>query len=96
MSIRVIRNEQGNCVQFEGTTLPVYWNACLSARINSTNANNIDIVNDIETGQTGVEKQEITNTPYTEFLTREGAAFANAQEAVELQSAGATHVRERR
>ena len=82
MSIRVIRNEQGNCVQFEGTTLPVYWNACLSARINSTNANNIDIVNDIETGQTGVEKQEITNTPYTEFLTREGAAFANAQEAV--------------
>ena len=89
MSIKVIRNEQGNCVQFEGTTLPVYWNACLSARENLDNPNNIDVVNDIETGQTGFEKQEISNEPYTNFLTKDGTPFTSAQEAIEYINANA-------
>ena len=83
MAIKVIRNEQGNCIQFEGTTLPVYWNACLSARITASNPNNIDVVNDIETGQTGKEKMEISNEPYTSFIDKDGNTFATAQEAVD-------------
>jgi len=83
MAIKVIRNEQGNCIQFEGTTLPVYWNACLSARINASNPNNIDVVNDIETGQTGKEKMEISNEPYTYFIDKDGNTFATAQDAVD-------------
>jgi len=83
MSIRIVRNEQGNCIQFEGTTLPVYWNSCLSARINPNNGSNLDVINDIETGQTGIEKQEITNIHYTEFLTKEGNSFDNVQEVVD-------------
>ena len=89
MTIKVIRNEQGNCVQFEGTTLPVYWNACLSARENIDNPNNIDIVNDIETGQTGFEKQEISNEPYTSFSDKDGTPFNSAQEAIEYINANA-------
>lgn len=81
--IRVIRNEQGNCVQFEGTTLPVYWNACLSAKANENNPDNIDIVNNIETGHTGVEKQEMSNQPYTSFSDKDGNEFDSAQEAID-------------
>ena len=94
MAIKIIRNEEGNCIQFEGTTLPVYWNACLSARVNSSNPDNIDIVNDIETGQTGIEKQELTNEHYTNFLDKDGNAFANVQEAIDYinSSANATGV----
>ncbi len=83
MTIRVIRNESGNCVQFEGTTLPVYWNSCLSARANQSAPDHIDVVNDIETGQTGVEKQELTNIHYTEFADKNGSAFNNVDEAIE-------------
>lgn len=89
MTIKVIRNEQGNCVQFEGTTLPVYWNACLSAKENINDPNNIDIVNDIETGQTGNEKQEISNEPYTSFSDKDGTPFNSAQEAIEYINANA-------
>ena len=94
MAIKIIRNEEGNCIQFEGTTLPVYWNACLSAKINSSNSDNIDIVNNIETGQTGIEKQELTNEHYTIFLDKDGNAFANVQETIDYinSSANATGV----
>ena len=83
MTIRVIRNESGNCVQFEGTTLPVYWNSCLSARANHAAPDHIDVINDVETGQTGVEKQELTNIHYTEFADKNGSAFNDVDEAIE-------------
>tara|TARA_R110002012_G_scaffold39074_1_gene108370 strand:- start:3 stop:2753 length:2751 start_codon:yes stop_codon:yes gene_type:complete len=94
MAIKIIRNEEGNCIQFEGTTLPVYWNACLSAKVNSSNSDNIDIVNNIETGQTGIEKQELTNEHYTNFLDKDGNAFANVQETIDYinSSANATGI----
>ena len=43
MAIRISRNDAGNCVNFVGTSNPTYWNACLSAEINETNNNNINI-----------------------------------------------------
>ena len=49
MAIRVVRNDAGNCVNFVGTSNPTYWNACLSAEINATNNNNINIINDVRT-----------------------------------------------
>lgn len=83
MSIRVIRNREGNCVEFEGTTLPVYWNACLSAREAPDAPGTIDIVNNIETGQTGVEKREIHHEPFDNFRDADGNSFADVQAAVD-------------
>ena len=80
MAIRIVRNENGNCVQFEGTTLPVYWNACLISRVNQTNPDNIDIINDIQTNQLGSEKMEMTNEPYTNFIDEDGNGFDSAVE----------------
>ena len=89
MAIKIIRNEEGNCIQFEGTTLPVYWNACLSAKVNGSNPNNIDIVNNIETGQTGIEKQELTNEHYTNFLDKDGNSFNNVQDTIDYINSSA-------
>ena len=30
MAIKIIRNEQANCITFRGTSVPAYFNACLS------------------------------------------------------------------
>ena len=48
--VTVKRNEEGNCIVFEGAKAPTFFNTCLSAEINSSNSNNINIVNDIKTG----------------------------------------------
>ena len=45
--IRVVRNKAGNCINFVGTTNPAYWNACLSAQVDSQDPNSINVINDI-------------------------------------------------
>ena len=39
--VTVKRNEEGNCIVFEGAKAPTFFNTCLSAEINSGNSNNI-------------------------------------------------------
>ena len=83
MAIRILRNEQANTVQFEGTTFPVYWNSCLSAEISSTDPNNVNVINDIESRNQPTRKEEISNEPYTSFVDKDGNGFADAQSCVD-------------
>ena len=79
MAIRIVRNEQGNCINFYGSSNPTYWNACLSGEVDSTDSNTVNVVNDIITSQTGTTQYEFFRVPYTEFTDAEGNGFADAQ-----------------
>jgi hypothetical protein len=83
MAIRVERNEQGNCVNFHGSSNPTYWNACLTAYVDDDVPNTINIVNDIITAQTGVTEYEYFQIPFTEFTRADNSDFATAQEAAD-------------
>jgi hypothetical protein len=83
MSIRIVRNEQGNCINFYGSSNPTYWNACLSAQVDDTVTDTINVINDIITSQTGVTKYEFYQIPFGEFTDRDGNAFSTAQEAAD-------------
>ena len=81
MAIRIVRNEQGNCINFYGATNPTYWNACLSGQVDADDANTVNVINDIITSQTGETQYEFFRIPFTEFVDSEGNAFNNAQDA---------------
>lgn len=82
MSIKIKRNEAGNCITFEGSSNPVYWNSCLSGEIDSSNGTLVNIINDIRTVQSGTPFYEFFRIPYTEFLDADGNSFANSSDAV--------------
>ena len=79
MSIRIERNESGNCINFHGASNPTYWNACLSGQVDSVEIDTINVINDIITAQTGETEYEYFRVPYTEFVDADGNAFADAQ-----------------
>ena len=79
MAIRIVRNEEGNCINFYGATNPTYWNACLSGEVDSTETDSVNIINDIITAQTGETQYEFFRIPYAEFTDAEGNGFADAQ-----------------
>ena len=81
MAIRVIRNAAGNCVNFLGSSNPVYWNACLSAVVDDTYSDRINIINDIRTVAEGTTIYEFFQVPYTDFADADGNAFNSATEA---------------
>ena len=83
MAIRIVRNEQGNCINFYGSSNPTYWNACLSGEVDSTDADAVNVVNDIITSQTGTTQYEFFRVPYTEFVDAEGNGFSDAQTAAD-------------
>ena len=89
MSIKIIRNEQGNCINFEGSSNPTYWNACLSGEVDSEDANAVNVVNDVITSETGSTEYEFYKIPFSEFVDRDGNAFADAQEAADYITAQA-------
>lgn len=80
MAIRIVRNEAGNCVTFQGSSNPVYWNSCLSGEVDPSNSQLINIKNDIRTINEQDTIYEFYNIPYTEFTDSEGNSFATAQE----------------
>ena len=61
MPIRIRRNEEGNCILFEGSANPAYFNACLSGQVNEFDADNVNVVNDIASAING-------NTVYSYHL----------------------------
>lgn len=81
MAIRIVRNDAGNCVNFIGTTNPAYWNACLSAEVDASATDRINIINDIRTQQASGTVYEFYNIPYTEFVDADGSAFPTAASA---------------
>jgi RES domain-containing protein len=83
MAIKITRNEAANCINFVGSTNPAYFNACLSASINSEDSNRIDIINDIRTETGGTTEYEFYAVDYTDFADKDGNAFASAQAAVD-------------
>ena len=78
MSIKIQRNEAGNCINFFGTEQPTYWNACLSGIVNSSNPDAVDVRNDIRSINAAEDKYEFFGIHYTEFLDAEGNPFASA------------------
>jgi hypothetical protein len=83
MAIKIARNEQGNCINFYGSSNPTHWNACLSGQVDAQNSTLVNIVNDITTSQSGITQYEFFNIPYTEFLDEDSNSFANAQEVAD-------------
>jgi len=79
MAIRIERNEAGNCINFHGASNPSYWNACLSGEVDSSDANTVNVINDIITAQTGDTEYEYFRVPFTEFIDADGNGFADAQ-----------------
>ena len=92
MAIRIARNEQGNCINFYGSSNPTYWNACLSGEVDSTDVNAVNVINDIITSQTGTTQYEFFRVPFTEFVDKDGNSFAGAQEAADYVTAQANVV----
>ncbi len=78
MSIKIVRNEAGNCVTFQGSSNPVYWNSCLSGEVDSVDSNAVNIKNDVRTVTEERTVYEFFRIPYTEFLDADGNAFANS------------------
>jgi hypothetical protein len=89
MAIRVERNEQGNCVNFHGSSNPTYWNACLTASVDETITDTINVVNDIITAQTGITEYEFFQIPFTEFTRADNSDFSTAQETADYITAAA-------
>ena len=81
--IKILRNEQGNCINFEGSSNPTYWNACLSGEVDAQDSNAVNVVNDVITSETGITEYEFYRIPYTEFVDKDGNSFADAQEAAD-------------
>lgn len=89
MAIRVVRNSAGNCINFIGTSNPAYWNACLSASLNSEDNTRIDIVNDIRTASSADTVYEFYAVPFSEFRDADDNSFANATAAMTYINANA-------
>lgn len=82
-TIRVVRNDAGNCINFYGTSNPTYWNACLSASIDETYPTRINVRNDIRSAEEGTDVFEFYQIPYTTFLDKEGNSFESPAEAAQ-------------
>ena len=89
MAIKITRNEAANCINFVGSTNPSYFNACLSASINSEDSDRIDIINDIRTETGGTTEYEFYAVDYTDFADKDGNAFASPQAAVDYINSNA-------
>jgi len=81
--IRIVRNEQGNCINFYGSSNPTYWNACLSGEVDSSDNTLVNIKNDIKTAESGTTQYEFFRIPFTEFKDEDNNIFANAQEVAD-------------
>ena len=78
--IKVERNEAANCINFDGSSVPAYFNACLSA---SVTGDNVNVKNDIRSLQLGEDFFEFSNIHYTVFRDKDNNTFANAQAAAD-------------
>lgn len=83
MAIRITRNDAGNCINFVGSSNPSYWNACLSAVINSENNKRVDIINDIRSENEDEIQYEFYAVEFTDFADKDNNQFASAQAMVD-------------
>ncbi len=80
MTIRISRNSSGNCLNFIGSSLPAYFNACLSGSVDSETGT-VNVINDIQTANNpnGEVRYEFYQIPHTEFADKDGNDFVDAQ-----------------
>lgn len=83
MAIKIIRNEAGNCVTFQGSSNPVYWNSCLSGEVDETENQLINIKNDVRSIDELETVYEFYRIPYIDFQDSSGNSFSTAQECAE-------------
>ena len=85
MTIRISRNAAGNCINFVGSSLPAYFNACLSGEVDADDNTLVSVVNDIQTASNpnGEIRYEFYQIPYTEFADTDGNPFPDAQAAAD-------------
>jgi len=89
MAIRITRNEAGNCITFVGSSNPVYWNACLSAQINESDSNLVDIINDIRSANEETIQYEFYAVDHVGFSDKDGNSFNSPQDMVDYVNANA-------
>jgi len=82
MAFKIIRNSDGNYVSFEGSTAPIFFNSSLTAEIDPTDSNLINVVNTVGTGDNADKTYEYFRIPFTDWQDRDGNSFANASEVV--------------
>ena len=80
MTIKVVRNEAANCINFDGSSVPAYFNACLSA---SVSGDNVNVKNDIRSFEIGQDFFEFSNIHYTVFRDKDNNTFTDAQAAAD-------------
>jgi len=78
MTIQVLRNQDGNCITFRGTANPAYFNACLSAQVDPTRPDTINIINDVASAASDTTIYEFYQIPFTEFRDADNNPFATA------------------
>lgn len=66
MTIRIERNDAGNCIHLHGAPRAAYQNTVLSAEEGSL-ANTVNIINDDLTAEAGTDIYEMFQVAYTEL-----------------------------
>ena len=87
MAIQILRNADGNCIEFRGSTNPVYWNACLSGQVDPTYTDRINVINDVATAGAGETVYEFFQLPFTDFRDADNNPFATATDAADYITA---------
>ena len=78
MSIKIIRNEEANCITFRGTSVPAYFNACLSGVVSNDDSDLINVRNDIRSQDQPEDFFEFSNIHFSEFEDKDGNPFTSA------------------
>lgn len=89
MAIKIVRNAAGNCINFQGSSNPVYWNACLSGEVSTEDTSTVNVINDIRSLTSPTTVYEFYQIPYTDFVDADGNAFATAQDCADYITAQA-------
>ena len=95
MTIRITRNAAGNCINFIGSSMPAYFNACLSGEVDPDDNTKVNIINDVQSEAQGQTRYEFYQIPYTELSDKDGAQFASAQEAADYVTSQGNVIGER-
>ena len=87
MTIRISRNAAGNCINFVGSSMPAYYNACLSGAVDGNDNTLVNVINDIHTANNpnGEIRYEFYQIPYTE-LSRVLNRFESVHAIVRMAS----------
>jgi hypothetical protein len=81
MAIQIVRNQSGNCIEFRGSSNPVYWNACIHGEVDAGDSTLVNVVNDVATAASAETVYEFYQIPFVEFRDQDNNAFGDAAAA---------------